>query len=346
MTKSLYRKVGDYNKSLKRLEIIDPNEHPNDAPCETMKFKSQCEYHPKKCTWESGMCKPEPATKPKSVSKRALQQVPRQKLNGMPVSEPERVLQRLSVQKPKSEPAAVPKVMPAAVPKAESKAVPKATSPCLQFAKITQNYKNSCYINALFVALFHEKDSFNKHIAVEPLSVQAKRLVKAIQVIVSQMQHGESTQRSMQKLRSLLAQVDGNTELVDKQLEPMNIIEILNSQGILRTIHEVLMPDETLTGKSVKKDHTLLVNIPRGSEQGKDFRRIRIPKVVSGLKLSAMIVHHGTSIDSGHYTCYYKCGGDWYHFNDMNTPSTDYVGKMNRSMKKYVQQNVTDLVYM
>jgi len=57
-----------------------------------------------------------------------------------------------------------------------------------------------------------------------------------------------------------------------------------------------------------------------------------------------MIVHHGSSIDSGHYTCYYRCGGDnWYHFNDMNTPSTEYVVKMNRRM---IQENVTDLVYM
>lgn len=52
------------------------------------------------------------------------------------------------------------------------------------------------------------------------------------------------------------------------------------------------------------------------------------------LKLSAVIMHLGTSIDSGHYTAMYRFGGDcWFYYNDMGGPSFQYVGKYEDMLK-------------
>lgn len=46
------------------------------------------------------------------------------------------------------------------------------------------------------------------------------------------------------------------------------------------------------------------------------------------LKLSAVIMHLGNSIDSGHYTAMMRFGGDcWFYYNDMGGPAFQYVGK-------------------
>lgn len=73
--------------------------------------------------------------------------------------------------------------------------------------------------------------------------------------------------------------------------------------------------------------------------------KLRLEK--HSIYLRSIIIHHGSSHGSGHYTCLYECKGVWYHYDDLE-PRTKRIGtfeKVAAYKKGYFLRNCTDLIY-
>lgn len=65
------------------------------------------------------------------------------------------------------------------------------------------------------------------------------------------------------------------------------------------------------------------------------------------LHLVSMIIHHGSSTHSGHYTCFIKRGTRWYHYDDMDS-AYKFVGNFKQVVEYdggIVPKNVVTCVY-
>lgn len=66
------------------------------------------------------------------------------------------------------------------------------------------------------------------------------------------------------------------------------------------------------------------------------------------LHLRSIIVHHGNSPDSGHYTCYLLCQNTWFHYNDINFTGLEEVGDLKKVLKHdggFVLRNAVNFIY-
>lgn len=94
----------------------------------------------------------------------------------------------------------------------------------------------------------------------------------------------------------------------------------------------------------------LIVNINRSSFSKITYRPIKITDKVElqsdlgGLRLSSIVVHHGTTSSSGHYICYFMCDGKWFLMDDTHR-KVEEVDINNRDIENDITTNCTTLVY-
>ena len=62
------------------------------------------------------------------------------------------------------------------------------------------------------------------------------------------------------------------------------------------------------------------------------------------LELISIIVHHGSNVYSGHYTCLIKKDNIWYEFDDLKD-NMIYIGNF-KDISSYVSQNAVDFIYI
>ena len=90
-----------------------------------------------------------------------------------------------------------------------------------------------------------------------------------------------------------------------------------------------------------------------GVEKGKNkfYRNEIIPDLEitleSGkkLNLTSIVIKTG-EVDSGHYTCYYKCKDEWYFYNDLSSTIKDIGSYKNLLKNKDVKTSSTLLFYV
>lgn len=68
------------------------------------------------------------------------------------------------------------------------------------------------------------------------------------------------------------------------------------------------------------------------------------------LTLTSIIVHHGETVEDGHYTCCYRCKGIWYEFDDMESVRPrSHVTRLGTFAQvvntAYLMENAVDFVY-
>jgi ubiquitin C-terminal hydrolase len=108
---------------------------------------------------------------------------------------------------------------------------------------------------------------------------------------------------------------------------------------------------ETITKRKYLESDGLMINILRGyknkNNNKKSKTKLIIPEYINlnkKLELISIIIHHGNSIDAGHYTCLIKHKSKWYHFDDMNS-DFDYIGDF-KDIDNNVFKNVVSLIYV
>jgi hypothetical protein len=69
--------------------------------------------------------------------------------------------------------------------------------------------------------------------------------------------------------------------------------------------------------------------------------RIRPKDQSTPLYLRAIIVHHGSSGESGHYTTVFDCKGVWWEYDDMKSN----IKKIGLVLPKYILENSSDFFY-
>jgi ubiquitin C-terminal hydrolase len=97
-----------------------------------------------------------------------------------------------------------------------------------------------------------------------------------------------------------------------------------------------------------------MINISRGykndnknKNSNKSMAKVITPEYINinkKLELISIIIHHGNSINSGHYTCLIKQKSKWYHFDDMKT-DFDYIGDF-EDIDDNVFKNLVSLIYI
>lgn len=96
---------------------------------------------------------------------------------------------------------------------------------------------------------------------------------------------------------------------------------------------------------TIKREYTE----PQFGEQHKGFAKVECEETITmpdnnQLNLVSIIVHHGSEIHAGHYTCLIKQKNTWFEFDDRE-PSFTHIGEFVQIPNK-VFKNVVGLVYI
>lgn len=78
------------------------------------------------------------------------------------------------------------------------------------------------------------------------------------------------------------------------------------------------------------------------------FPTLKLKNNENVLHLRAVIVHHGSSADHGHYTSYLRCKQFWYHYDDLAFEKMVKIGSTKQLFlqnKNYVLRNCVNLIY-
>lgn len=164
----------------------------------------------------------------------------------------------------------------------------------------------------------------------------------------------------MYKTKVLIEQIDGETNtLIDQKTQVLDT-----------AIHEVNLPKKRLSLVSTttsthtptslfrqmyrkRKERTTIqkanllifhINRRRFDTDAKVMDKVDIPMRMrpkendTPLYLKAVIVHHGSSGTSGHYTTFYECKGTWWEYDDMKTT----IRRVGQTLPTTVLKNSTD----
>lgn len=135
--------------------------------------------------------------------------------------------------------------------------------------------------------------------------------------------------------------VDDTDDIYVKDQIPLYQDKIVNDKGVERKVRTEYLES---TGMFIVVNRFYSeYNVKAGEyiNKKKKFGAVIPTESVKGLKLVSIVVHHGTSIEHGHYTCYVKHDEDWYHFDDMKG---NYVKVAN--IPKTVYKNSVGYVYV
>jgi len=79
-------------------------------------------------------------------------------------------------------------------------------------------------------------------------------------------------------------------------------------------------------------------------ESGKTEAPVNIPFQIYNLYLYSIVIHIGHSVNTGHYTCYFKNEDNWYLMDDLKS-TIEQVDITNPSIINNISKNCTTLVY-
>lgn len=214
---------------------------------------------------------------------------------------------------------------------------------------------NSCYIDSVFIAIFHN-----------PYSEISKYMISKNNKIINNLildLHNNKDFMKITILRKYFYDKTKNKEWLYDQQDPMDVIDILikllniNETLILNTELKYfnfiyILPNQTK--KIIKffnkiifiKYKFLFINIIRNNNGVKN-EDIAIPcENIGDLHCSSIIIHHGSSVSSGHFTCIFKKykTNKWFHYDDLNTKYEE-VDDIYNWKNKYILKNSCSFIY-
>ena len=243
-----------------------------------------------------------------------------------------------------------------------------------QYCPLKNTFKdwknNSCYIDSLLFVLARIPHLDWKQTQPTLSSIQKKIATKIRQQVLLDIENA-----NVYLMRSLLQKFKGSLgddfDWLRGQQEPMDLWRTLEEMFVMfRTkqiarngivlvansaIHEVFLTDGCkLLLKSTEGIITaadmLVFHINRRasySDSRKRTDRVEAPLRLRprenkrALYLRAIIVHHGSSGESGHYTTVFDCKGVWWEFDDMKSN----IKRVGLTLPDYVNRNSSDYFY-
>ena len=142
-----------------------------------------------------------------------------------------------------------------------------------------------------------------------------------------------------------------NDIIIEPKTTTINIsdyIPITTNEFVNNITHK-----KTITTRTYLESSGLFVNIMRGYKgtrgNAKSTAHVITPETIKlannkVLNLVSIIVHHGRSIGSGHYTCLIKHGTEWYNFDDLKS-NYEYIGTF-KNISENVFKNQVALIYI
>lgn len=139
-----------------------------------------------------------------------------------------------------------------------------------------------------------------------------------------------------------------------KDIVPQNIDKTaFDSDNLWKPVENVSY-DTKLEIKTYTKSPMMIVHISRTFVDQKlktvviPLLSIKLKENTRTLSLRSIIVHHGDTMQSGHYTCYIRCKKYFYHYDDLNFVNMKFIGDYQKlfAMNEHnVLKNATDFIY-
>ena len=158
------------------------------------------------------------------------------------------------------------------------------------------------------------------------------------------------------------------TKILTQVFDPANTLKSENTQVFQTAIQEVMLSDldsknKKLRLKSVQtsspsrkevstivKAKMLIFHINRRADYTSNKKlvdrvdppmRMRPKENTKSLYLRAIIVHHGSTGESGHYTTVFDCEGVWWEYDDMKS----VIKRVGLTLPDYILKNSSDYFY-
>lgn len=229
---------------------------------------------------------------------------------------------------------------------------------------------NSCYIDSLFVSLFHSKniliDNFITNLEIntstytnfsktdiQKLNVSATLIQSQIENIYKQLSihHNDDKKELCNNIRNNLQNhnnilkiynlKNNTTNFISTYNNPIDLLEYVTNNVFINVnnITSISCDYNDYKNNNFNFDNNLIgehnmfsdINFITIINPKKLIIKENIPNYDSSLILHSIIVNTG-----GHYVCYYKCNNKWYYYNDTkNDKQTRLIGNI-----KVVNNNI------
>jgi hypothetical protein len=175
--------------------------------------------------------------------------------------------------------------------------------------------------------------------------------------------HNNKKFMKLTSLREYIYNKTKNKEWLNEQQDPMDVIDILikllniNKTIILNTQlvyfnFIYLLPNQIKNLNKIFnkiifiKYKFLFINIIRNNNGIKNEDIIIPYENLGDLRCSSIIIHHGSSVSDGHFTCVFKKykTNKWFHYDDLNTKYEEIEDIYNWK-NKYILKNLCCLLY-
>jgi hypothetical protein len=243
--------------------------------------------------------------------------------------------------------------------------------------KYFSNINQSCYIDSLFVSLFHSKntliDNFVGNLKIKTINV-AQTDIEQLAIIATSIQ--SQIENIYQQLS--IHHTDDKKELCNNIRNHLqNHINIINSYNLgykydftkgdinpidllMYLTDYVFINENNITSISCdyndyNNNNFNFDNNQTGILHG--FSDINFITIVNPTKLiikenipnfGGSLVLHSIIVNTGdHYVCYYKCNNNWYYYNDTNTRNkTRLIGNMTAVNNNISKQNKNEIILL
>lgn len=213
---------------------------------------------------------------------------------------------------------------------------------------------NSCYIDSVIIALFHNHttDLF-KYFVIKNNKLLNNIILKL---------HISKTNFNLNDLRQLFYKKTNNinwlyeqqdvADTVDILLKILNIKETLSFNNNLYFFNFLnILPYKNNLEKKINKIifikyKFLFINIIRNNNGKKDYSIFNFKEKINNLKCISIILHNGNNISCGHFTTIFKHHNRdlWYHYDDLKI-NYEKIYDIYNWNNKYILKNLCALVY-
>ena len=232
----------------------------------------------------------------------------------------------------------------------------KSRDSCIR--KFFSNYNQSCYIDSLFVSLFHSKnsliDNFVNNLQIKQIydieidDEDLNELNYYASLILSQMQNIYTqlsiyhTDDQLQLCTNIRKNLQNHFNIIKKYYPITNdfanfLNGINNPIDVLKYLYEYVFDMKNIT--------SILSPIDDYQLQKFDFKNFKmfgdhigfsdinfitmndfigVMENINNLYLHSIIINN----TGGHYVCYYKCNNNWYYYDDTNM--TIFIGDIEK----------------